>query len=52
LSEKSLFTTTWAVRRVFTIVQEPVSRAAEQVPVEAYPAGIGDSVAVHVGLPE
>jgi hypothetical protein len=34
LSEKSLSTTTWALRKVFVIVQEPAERAAAHVPVE------------------
>jgi hypothetical protein len=34
LSEKSLFTTTCAVRRVLTMVQEPTLSAAEQEPLE------------------
>ena len=34
LSEKSLLTTTWAVRRVLVIVQEPVRRPAAQAPEE------------------
>jgi hypothetical protein len=51
LSVKSLLTTTWAVRRVFTIVQVPAESSAEHVPVDEYPIGIGDSVAVHVGSP-
>ena len=51
LSEKSLSTTTWALRSVFVIVQEPAERAATHVPVEEYPAGIGDSVAVQSGSP-
>jgi hypothetical protein len=40
-----------ALFSVLTIVQEPTLRVALQVPLELYPVGIGDSVAVHVGLP-
>ena len=46
---KSLFTVNVALRRVFTIVHWPALRSAEHVPLELYPVGIGDSVAVHVG---
>jgi len=35
LSVKSLFTTTWAERRVLTIVHVPADNGAEHVPVEA-----------------
>ena len=48
---KSLLTTNVSVLRVLTIVHEPTLRRAEQVPVEVYPPGIGDSVAVQVGSP-
>jgi len=51
LSLKSLLTVKLAVFSVLTIVQDPVIRGAEQVPLDVYPAGIGDSVAVHDGLP-
>jgi hypothetical protein len=34
LSEKSLLTMTWAVRSVLTMVQDPESSAAVQVPEE------------------
>jgi hypothetical protein len=33
-SEKSLLTTTWAVRWVLVMVQEPLKRGAAQVPEE------------------
>jgi hypothetical protein len=36
---------------VLVIVHEPAVSAAEHDPVDSYPDGIGDSVAVHVGLP-
>jgi hypothetical protein len=49
---KSLFTVNVALFCVFVIVQEPVVKDALHVPVEVYPLGTGDSVAVHVGLPE
>jgi hypothetical protein len=48
---KSLKTLSVALVCVLVIVQDPVESVAEQVPVDVYPAGIGDSVAVHVGLP-
>jgi hypothetical protein len=32
-------------------VQDPALSAAEHVPVEVYPVGTGDSVAVQAGLP-
>lgn len=48
---KSLFTVSVALFSVLVIVQEPADSSAEQVPVEVYPVGTGDSVAVQVGLP-
>ena len=48
---KSLFTVNVALRIVLTIVQVPAVNEAEHVPVDVYPSGIGDSVAVQVGLP-
>ena len=49
---KSLLTVSVALFRLFVIVQFPTdTRAAEQVPDELYPVGIGDSVAVQVGSP-
>jgi hypothetical protein len=51
LSLKSLFTVKVAVFSVLTIVQDPAESAAAQVPVDVYPVGIGDSVAVQVGSP-
>ena len=52
LSEKSLLTVTVPVRSVFVIVHWPTAMsAALHVPVEAYPAGIGVSVAVQFGSP-
>ena len=52
LSEKSLRTEKVALLRVLVIVHWPTAtRAALQVPVELYPVGIGDSVAVQLGSP-
>jgi hypothetical protein len=48
---KSLFTSKVAALRLFTMVQEPAERRAWHVPVEVYPAGTGDSVAVQSGSP-
>jgi hypothetical protein len=48
---KSFRTSKVAELSVLTMVQEPAVSAAEQVPLEVYPVGTGDSVAVHVGLP-
>jgi hypothetical protein len=48
---KSLFTVSVVLRSVLTTVQVPVERLALHVPLELYPAGIGDSVAVQFGLP-
>jgi hypothetical protein len=49
--KKSLYTVSVALFSVLVIVHEPVSSAAEQVPVDVYPVGTGDSVAVQLGLP-
>jgi hypothetical protein len=51
LGTKSLLT--WKVSEVIvlTIVQLPALRAALQVPLDVYPAGTGDSVAVQFGSP-
>jgi hypothetical protein len=46
-----LFTVKVVVVWLFVIVQVPAVSVAEQVPVEVQPVGIGDSVAVQVGLP-
>ena len=47
---KSLSTWKMAPLRVFVIVHWPTAtRAALQVPLDAYPVGIGDSVAVQLG---
>lgn len=51
LGTKSLLTVSVAWLSVFVIVQEPVVRLAAHVPVDEYPAGTGDSVAVQFGLP-
>jgi microcompartment protein CcmK/EutM len=51
LSEKSLFTVNVAVLRVFVIMHDPADSAAAHVPLDVYPAGTGDSVAVHSGSP-
>jgi len=51
LSEKSLLTSSWAAPKVFRIVQDPAVIVAAQVPLDTYPFGIGDSVAVQTGLP-
>lgn len=39
------------VINVFVMVHEPAARVALHVPLELYPAGIGDSVAVQTALP-
>jgi hypothetical protein len=46
-----LFTVNVAVLSVLVIVHVPVLRVAEHVPLEEYPDGTGDSVAVQVGSP-
>jgi hypothetical protein len=51
-SEKVFATTNPPLFSTLTIVHVPVDSAAEHVPVDVYPSGIGDSVAVHVGSPE
>jgi hypothetical protein len=48
---KSFRTSNVAVFRLLTMVQKPALSAAEQVPVEVYPVGMGDSVPVQLGLP-
>jgi hypothetical protein len=50
-SVKLLATTKPPLFRTLTMVQVPTDSAAEQVAVELYPSGTGDSVAVHVGSP-
>jgi hypothetical protein len=47
-----LLTVSVAVLSVLVIVHEPCdTSAALQLPLELYPVGTGDSVAVHVGSP-
>jgi hypothetical protein len=49
---KSFWTVKVAVLSVFTMVQEPALRFAAHVPLDVYPVGTGDSVAVQSGSPE
>jgi hypothetical protein len=48
---KSLLTRKVPAVCVFTIVQEPTESRAAHVPLDVYPGGIGDSVAVQSGSP-
>jgi hypothetical protein len=48
---KSLLTVRVALVCALTIVQVPAVSVAEQVPEDVQPPGMGDSVAVQVGLP-
>jgi hypothetical protein len=48
---KSLLTVNVAWLRVLTMVHEAAERSAVQVPLEEYPFGTGDSVAVQFGSP-
>jgi hypothetical protein len=48
---QSLLTWNVSVLRLLTIVQAPTLKSAAQVPLEVYPPGTGDSVAVQSGSP-
>jgi len=48
---KSFSTVKFAAFSTLSIVHDPAESAAEQLAVDPYPAGIGDSVAVQVGSP-